>query len=121
MRPASSCRMRRKRVGVFLALSLLPANPTPVWAAGCDLSELIGYQVVAGPTIQGYIDQDKQHNGFEGCMPGRNLVFTDHTGVRCKSMGLQHLELPRAYVFARSRSDMKLCVVDMLYDVAPMR
>jgi hypothetical protein len=88
-------------------------------AAGCDLSLVVGYQLVMMKTISGYIENGRQQRGFQGCQPDRVLVFTDNTGVRCKSVSLQKANLPRAFLFARSQTDIKLCVGDDMLDVAP--
>jgi hypothetical protein len=104
-------------VRLALAAAALLAGSAAARAAGCDLDSVMGYQVVKAWTVQGHIENGKSVYGFEGCEPGRVLVFTDRTGVRCKSFGRAHLELPKAWLFARSKEDMKLCVGDELYDV----
>jgi len=86
--------------------------------AVCDLSQVVGYQLVFGKTIQGYIEDGKRVSGFEGCTRDRVLVFTDNTGLRCKDTILHSAHLPKAYLFARTPNDMKLCVDDDMYDVA---
>jgi hypothetical protein len=88
-------------------------------AAGCDLSQVVGYQLVAEKTIEGYLANNQVVHGYEGCVQDRVLVFTDNTGVRCKTVVLHHAVLPNAFIFARSRSDMKLCVDDDMMDVEP--
>jgi hypothetical protein len=112
--------MRHGRVAAAL-LAALACAPAARAAGGCDLDELVGYQLLAGRTVDGYIEEGKQHRGFKGCQLGWTIVFTDNTGVRCKSAGWQDLDVPKAYLFARSKDDMKMCVVDELYDVAPLR
>jgi hypothetical protein len=87
--------------------------------AVCDLSRVVGYTLVFSKTIESYIEDGKQANGFRGCTPDRVLVFTDHSGVRCKDAGTANAVLPTAYLFARTNNDLKLCVGDDLYDVAP--
>ena len=106
--------------GLAAVLSLLAC----LWgqgarAAGCDLSLVVGYQLVMAKTITGYIEGGRKERGFKGCQPDRVLVFADNTGVRCKGVSVQAFELPRAYVFARSQTDVKLCVGDDMLDVAP--
>lgn len=103
-----------------MASLLLAAACAP--ARACDLDEVIGYQLITARVIEAYIDPGQhQQMGFEGCAPGRVLVFTDHSGVRCKAEGRQHLVLPKAWLFARGRDDMRLCVGDDIYSVGPLR
>ncbi|MGE0418899.1 MAG: hypothetical protein AB7O80_19010 [Acetobacteraceae bacterium] len=101
------------------ALAAACLHGTQVQAAGCDLSQVVGYQLVMVKTIEGYIENGRKGRGFEGCRPDRVLVFTDNTGVRCKGLSLQKANLPHAYLFARSQTDLKLCVGDDMLDVAP--
>lgn len=101
----------------LLAILLAFLLPAIAWAAGCDLSQVVGYQLAAGKTIEGYVQDNQVVRGYTGCLPGRVLVFTDHTGVRCASLVLQQATLPKAYLFVRSEGDMKLCVEDELFDV----
>jgi hypothetical protein len=103
----------------LLAATLALGVPGGPALAGCDLSQVVGYQLVFGKTIQGYIQDGKRVSGFEGCAHDRVLVFTDDTGVRCKDALVQSDNLPKAYLFARTANDMKLCVGDVMYDVAP--
>ncbi|MGA3400289.1 MAG: hypothetical protein ABSC95_13800 [Acetobacteraceae bacterium] len=107
-------------VRLTLAAVVLLAGSTAARAAGCDLDAVMGYQLVKAWTIQGYIDNGQQIYGFEGCVPGRILVFSDRSGLRCKGTWRAHLELPKAWLFGRSRDDLKLCVGDQLYDVEPI-
>ena len=69
------------RAALLLALALLGARTAS--AAGCNLDEVVGYQLEFARTIEGYMDGEERHLGFNGCEPGRILVFTDNTGVRC--------------------------------------
>jgi hypothetical protein len=106
--------MRRLWAATLLAvLSWHPAF------AVCDLGQVVGYTLVFGKTVQAYIQDGKRVSGFEGCVPDRVLVFTDNTGVRCKEALLHAAALPKAFLFARNPNDMKLCVDDDIYDVAP--
>ncbi len=100
--------------GVMLVLGLW-SRPA---LALCDLSQVVGYTLVFGKTIQAYIQGGKRINGFEGCTRDRVLVFTDNTGVRCRETFVQTGDLPKAYLFARNANDMKLCVGDDMYAVA---
>jgi hypothetical protein len=99
-------------VGLALLLVVRPA------VAGCDLGQLVGYQLVFAKVIEGYIQDGKRVSGFSGCNRDRVLVFTDGSGVRCKDADVATGRLPTAYLFAKSQTDMKLCVGDALYEVA---
>jgi hypothetical protein len=89
--------------------------------AGCDLARVVGYTLVASKGIDSYVQDGKRVRGFTGCNRDRVLVFTDNTGVRCADTAAQRAELPTAFLFARGPNDMKLCVGDALFDVAPAR
>ncbi|HEY1934699.1 MAG TPA: hypothetical protein VGG99_22050 [Acetobacteraceae bacterium] len=114
---------RRSLVPLAAALTLvLTSAAPPAFADGCDLDELIGYQLVARKNVEGYIDDSGQeHSGYYGCTIGRVLVFSDHTGVRCLSTGLGQGLMPPAYLFARTRDNLKLCIGDNLFNVVPVR
>lgn len=101
------------------ALAVLPLLGQPALAAGCDLDRLVGYTLVFGKAIDSYIEEGKRHPGFDGCNRDRVLVFADGSGVRCADTFVQHAARPRAFLFARSNTDMMLCVDDDLYKVAP--
>jgi len=85
----------------------------------CDLNSLVGYRVLFGKPINGYVQGGIRRKGYEGCESDRVLVFSDNTGVKCKETSPQHLdELPIGYLFARNNlSDLKLCVEGELFDV----
>ena len=105
-----------------VALAVLCGMAQPVWASsGCDLDEVVGYQLVRKKTIEAFIDGGRRQFGYQGCVADRVLIFTDNTGVRCRGTVVQKLDVPAAYLFARSESDMKLCVGDQMIDVVPAR
>ncbi len=91
----------------------------PAAAAGCDLNRLIGYTLEFGKVIESYIEEGKQRQGFDGCNRDRVLIFADGTGVRCVDTFLHSATRPHGFLFARSNSDLLLCVDDDLYKVAP--
>jgi hypothetical protein len=93
----------------------LPVRPA---LAVCDLSQVVGYTLVFGKTVESYIEDGKRVPGFTGCTRDRVLVFTDNTGVRCLDTFVHKLDLPRAFLFAKTANDMKLCVGDDMYSVA---
>ncbi len=114
--------MRCGLLRACLALAALCGVVRPGWAAsGCDLGEVVGYQLVRKKTIEAFIDGGRRQFGYQGCVPDRVLLFTDKTGVRCRGTVVQRLDVPVAYLFARSESDMKLCVGDQMMDVVPAR
>jgi hypothetical protein len=104
---------------LLTAVAAITATAQPAMAAGCDLSRLIGYTLVFSKVIDSYIEEGKQRPGFDGCNRDRVLVFADGTGVRCVDTFLHSATHPRGYLFARSNSDLMLCLDDDLYKVAP--
>ena len=88
----------------MLAVVALLGGMATARAAGCNLDELMRLPDRFRGTVQGYRLNGKQTYGFEGCEPGRILMFTDRTGLRCKGSGLGHAELPKAWLFARART-----------------
>jgi hypothetical protein len=112
--------MRGSRLVVFVALVSLLTSGLARADGRCDLNTLIGYQLLFGKPIDGYIQGGQMKKGYEGCELDRVLVFSDHTGVRCKDVTLQHIDdLPVGYLFARENlGDMKLCVEGQLFDVS---
>ena len=111
----------RRAFAWALAASIMiagPMIPGPALAAGCDLSRVIGYTLVAQKTIEAYVESGKRTRGFVGCAPERVLIFTDNTALRCQSRGVQVMTLPHAWLFARTQTDIKLCVGDDMYDMA---
>lgn len=117
---AATRRAGRRRRSRFLATSLILPVLLPLRvSAACDLSQVVGYTLVQERTIEGYIENGLRQRGFNGCQPDRVLVFTDRTGLRCRSQGVQALDVPKAYIFARSQTDIKLCVGNDIYEMAP--
>lgn len=99
--------------GLLLGASIVPAM------AKCDLGQLIGYTLVFSKTIDSYVEDGKRVHGFTGCTRDRVLVFSDGTGVRCKDTIVHDAQIPQAFLFAKTATDMKACIDDDLYDVAP--
>lgn len=104
------------RPPVLVGLCLALASPAQ---ARCALDGVVGYTLVFAKTIEAFIEGGQRSRGFQGCQPGRVLVFTDNSGVRCKVASFQKLDIPKAYLFAKSQTDLKLCVGDEMLDVAP--
>ena len=110
---------RRARAAAACVLTAALMMRGAAWADGrCDLNTVIGYQVVFNKTVEGYIQNGARKKGYDGCEADRVLVFTDNTGVRCKSVSTRKLEgFPPAYLFVNSKGDMKLCVEGELFEV----
>src|SRR5690242_11631400 len=104
---------------LWLAAALVPLSIGVARADGrCDLNALVGYTLVFGKPIQGYIEGATRKLGYDGCQTDRVLVFADNSGVRCAQMYRQHTDsVPTGYLFARSASDLKLCIDGALIDV----
>ncbi len=111
--------LMRRAVLVSLTSALMALVSGFAQADGrCDLNAVVGYTLQFGKPIDGYVQGGMRRKGYEGCEPDRVLVFADNTGVKCKQMVRQQVnELPMAYLFARSASEMKLCVEGELFDV----
>ena len=112
-RPAVARLMRRAAIACLLCAAFC----RPALAA-CDFNELIGYTLIYAKTVEGYIQNGRKSSGFHGCTRDRVLVFSDNTGVRCKDTSVQEADFPRVFLFAKDVNDMKLCVGDVLLDVA---
>jgi hypothetical protein len=101
------------------ALTLLAVTMRPALADGCDLSRLVGYTLEFDKAIDSYIEEGKSTRGFDGCNRDRVIVFADHSGVRCVDTFLHSAGQVHGYLFARSNTDLMLCVDGDLYKVAP--
>lgn len=101
------------------ALALLSVTARPALADGCDLSRLVGYTLAFDKIIDSYIEEGKRVPGFDGCNRDRVIVFTDGSGVRCVDTFLHSAGQVHGYLFARSNTDLMLCVDGDLYKVAP--
>lgn len=111
----------RRATALLLATAVLCGAAGSARAVECDLDSLIGYTLVTAKTIEGYIDEGARKSGFQGCRVDRILVFTDNTGVRCKVFSLQTGNLPRAWLFARGDTELRLCVGGELLEVGRAR
>ncbi len=106
------------RWSIPLALAAL-LTTTPPTQARCALDEVIGYTLVFVKTIEGFIEGGHKTRGYQGCQPGRVLVFADNSGVRCKGVSLQKLDFPKGYLFAKTQTDLKICIGDEMLEVTP--
>ena len=88
--------------------------------AECDLSEVVGWTLIAEKTVKGYADEDERSDGYKGCKSDRILIFTDNTALRCGEYIYDYAYRPDAYIF----SDGKLltaCIDDEMIDLRPLR
>lgn len=104
---------------ILAALALLSVAVRPALADGCDLSRLVGYTLVWDKVINFYIEEGKRVRGFDGCNRDRVIVFADGSGVRCVDTFVHSATQPHGFLFARSNTDLMLCVDGDLYKVAP--
>jgi hypothetical protein len=104
------------RAALAVAMIVLATSPA---SARCALDDVIGYTLVFTKTIEGFIEGGRKTRGFQGCQPGRVLVFADNSGVRCNGLSLQKLDFPKGYLFAKSQTDLKICIGDEMLDVSP--
>lgn len=88
----------------------------PSAAIALDLSELVGYTLIAEKTVVGRIDDGKYEDGYEGCDYGRVLVFEDETGVECSEYNYDYAYRPEAYIFRRVAS-YKVVIDEDLMDI----
>jgi hypothetical protein len=110
----------RKRLAVIVIVAGTTSGISFGARADCDLDQVIGYALVAAPTIEGYIQDGQRKDDFEGCDFDRIIVFADGTGVRCTSYGYSYSYRPKAYVFVSGLS-MKMCVSGNFYSVTRLR
>ncbi len=112
--------MRARRwIGGIAAIGLLTSGLAHA-DGRCDLNSVVGYQVVFGKPVTGYIQDGVKHLGYEGCEQDRVLLFADGSGLRCKDTAPQHLDdPPTGYLFGRAMDDLKLCVDGQMMDVSP--
>jgi hypothetical protein len=111
-------RLMRARMAMA-AIALLAGGPA-LADGRCDLNTLVGYQLLFAKPIDGYIEDGMRKKGYKGCDPGRVLVFSDNTGVRCNQLVIQSVDgLPNGYLFVHNTlADLKLCVEGELFDVS---
>lgn len=106
-----------------LALGLLPC------LAFADLADklgrLIGYTIVDSKTVDGWREDGKTNDGFEGCNHGRVIIFTDGKGLTCNTYSYSYSYRPTAIVLAKQISfqgksfyDFKMVVGDEVYDMS---
>lgn len=114
------------RIAAWLAV-LLAAVPSGVVNANASdvLSDFVGYTIVASKTVDAFVDKGKEKkDGFEGCDHDRVIVFTDGTGVVCRTYSYTYSYRPKAVILAqqfnyqgKQFTRLKLVVGDKAYDV----
>lgn len=100
-----------KELAALVVFASLPSA-----AIALDLSELVGYTLIAEKTVVGRIDDGEYEDGYEGCDYGRVLVFDDKTGVECSDYNYNYAYRPDAYIFRRGAS-YKIVIEDELMDI----
>lgn len=83
---------------------------------GYQLSNYVGYTIVAVKTIAKSVDKRGEKNDFEGCDYDRDIVFEDGTYVTCESYGYQYAYRPRAAILSNGTNVIML-VKDRVYQV----
>jgi hypothetical protein len=89
------------------------------------LEKFVGYTIIATKQVDFRVEDGKKEDGFSGCAHGRDIVFTDGTGLTCKSYGYQYAYRPTAVILAkeigtyggRKLFDLKMVVGDDVYDM----
>jgi len=111
---------RPRSTGCRLALALIfGAAPTGAYAR-CNLDSVVGYTLVAAKYVAGYIENGERKDDFEGCNFDRIIVFDDNTGAKCVGYSYTYAYRPEAYIFILG-NNIKACIEDEMYDLAPLR
>ena len=113
---------KQRYVTMVLALVLLPC---PALADMADkMEKLVGYAIVDSKTIDGWSEDGKTKDGFEGCSHGRVIIFTDGKGLTCSTYSYSYAYRPTAVILAKQVSyqgrnfyDFKMVVGDEVYDM----
>lgn len=109
---------------VVVLLAVLPSGVVSASASDV-LSDFVGYTIVASKTVDAFIDRGKEKkDGFEGCDHDRVIVFTDGTGLVCRTYSYTYSYRPKAVILAqqfnyqgKQFTRLKLVVGDNAYDV----
>jgi len=82
-----------------------------------DLSEYVGYTIVASETITGWRDEDgKRGDELEGCEFDRTIIVEDGRALTCSTYSYHYAYRPRAVILANGTS-IKMIVEDETYDM----
>lgn len=93
--------MKRAWVAALAAAGLV----APTALAAADLSDYVGYSIIANKTVEGYVDPDgKSDDSFEGCEHDRKIVFTDGTYLVCATYSYSYSYRPEAVILANGTS-----------------
>lgn len=97
--------------------AFLGLTSTPVQAdIGNELSQYVGYTIVAVKTIARSVDKNGDKTHFEGCEFDRDIVFDDGTYVTCTNYGYQYAYRPKAIILSNGAS-MVMIVRDRVYRI----
>jgi len=88
--------------------------------AECDLGEVVGWTLIAEKTVEGYVEDGKKEDSYEGCDYDRVLIFTDDTAVRCAEYHYSYAYRPEAYIFSDGTL-LKACIDDDMIDLRRLR
>ncbi|QTH21721.1 hypothetical protein HRJ34_26055 [Rhizorhabdus wittichii] len=111
--------LRLLKLGRIIALTIALGFYSPA-VAECDLGEVVGWTLIAEKTVEGYVEDGKRDDSYEGCDFDRVLIFTDNTAVRCAEYEYSYAYRPTAYIFANG-SLLKACIDDDWIDIWPLR
>ncbi len=108
-----------KRCSLILIAISTGFSPTVAYAE-CDLSEVVGWTLLAEKTVDGFIEAGKRDDSYEGCDFDRIITFTDGTGLRCTGYHYTYAYRPDAYIFGDGHS-FKACIEDEWVDLSALR
>lgn len=101
----------------FLALTLIFVTNSVFADITDQLSDFVGYKIIANKTIAGYQDRNgKKGDDFEGCDYDRVIVFDDNKILTCTGYGYQYAYRPTAIILSNG-SSFKMIVEDDVYDM----
>lgn len=112
------------KIAAATALAMSPGGAVNADASDV-LSDFVGYTVVASKTVEAFVDKGKgKKDGFEGCDFDRVIVFTDGSGVVCRTYSYSYSYRPKAIILAqqftyqgKQFTRLKMVVGDNVYDV----
>ena len=103
---------------LLLALNACLALISPAWAScTVDISDYVGWQIIHSGTVTGYIDDNGvEHDDFEGCEWGRQLIIDYSLAVTCATYNYSYAYNPDIVVLSNG-SSLAACIDDEMYDV----
>jgi hypothetical protein len=85
---------------------------------GADISDYVGWTVVAKKTIVAYVESDGGgKDAFEGCNFYRKIIFEDNTYLTCTGYGYHYAYRPAATIL-RNGSSWKMIVDGEAFDMS---